>query len=225
MKLDANKQNIIFCDFDGTITVTDNIMDIMKHFQPSGWEDILRRIVDKEIPLQEGVGAMFALLPSSRKDEIIQFTRQSIRIREGFPELLEYVRENDFDFLVTSGGIDFFLLPTLAPFELRPEQIYCNGSDFSGEQIRITWPHPCDEQCDKGCGMCKTTIIRSYSPEKYNRILIGDSLSDFEGSKQADFVFARSHLAEECEKLGIAYRKFETFHDVINGLNALREGN
>ncbi|GIP32438.1 2-hydroxy-3-keto-5-methylthiopentenyl-1-phosphate phosphatase [Paenibacillus sp. J2TS4] len=224
MKLDAGKKNIIFCDFDGTITVTDNILDIMKHFQPDGWEDLLRQVLDKEITLQEGVGGMFALLPSSLKEEIIQYTRQSIRIREGFPELLDYVREHDFEFLVTSGGIDFFLLPTLAPFDLKPEQIYCNGSDFSEERLRITWPYPCDEHCGKGCGMCKTSIIRSYSPDRYNRILIGDSISDFEGAKQADFVFARSHLAEECQKLGMPYHKFATFHDVIYGLNALRGG-
>lgn len=30
----------VFCDFDGTITEKDNIINIMKHFAPSGWEGI-----------------------------------------------------------------------------------------------------------------------------------------------------------------------------------------
>ena len=38
-----SKERIIFCDFDGTITVNDNIVAIMKHFNPEGWEGIVER--------------------------------------------------------------------------------------------------------------------------------------------------------------------------------------
>lgn len=224
MKLDTNKKTIIFCDFDGTITLTDNIHAIMKHFQPEGWETILNKILNKELTLQAGVGGMFALLPASKQEEILQFAEEYIQIRDGFQSLLDYCTKENYQFLVTSGGMDFFIYPALKPFHIPSEHIYCNTGDFSGEQIRIQWPHPCDEHCAKGgCGMCKTTIIRSYPADEYNRILIGDSLSDFAGAQVADYIFARSDLAEECKKLQLPHSEYETFYDVVQGLETLRE--
>lgn len=209
------KKPIIFCDFDGTITANDNIVAIMEHFKPDGVEQIIDDIIHKRISLREGVGSMFALFPSSRKDEIITYALKQAIIREGFPELLAFCKQHDIPFLVTSGGIDFFVYPLLTPYDLKPEQIYCNGSDFSSEQILITWPHACDEHCKNDCGMCKPRVIRQYPSDQYFRMMIGDSISDFEGAKLADLIFARSHLQEKCEQDGKPYVPFETFHEVI----------
>jgi 2-hydroxy-3-keto-5-methylthiopentenyl-1-phosphate phosphatase len=219
----TGKQKIIFCDFDGTITNNDNIVAIMQHFDPVGAEPIVKKIIDRTITVKEGVGAMFALLPTSRREEIVHYAIHNATIRDGFADLLAYCKEHDIRFLVTSGGIDFFVYPLLEPFGLKPEQIFCNASDFSGDRIRIVWPHPCDEHCDNrgGCGMCKTTIIRSYPAERYERILIGDSITDFPGAKLVDTVFARSHLIDLCEELKLNYYPFGTFHDVIARLKEM----
>ncbi|WP_281888058.1 2-hydroxy-3-keto-5-methylthiopentenyl-1-phosphate phosphatase [Paenibacillus sp. YYML68] len=218
----TQKQRIIFCDFDGTITVNDNIVAIMKHFQPEGWETLVKQVLSKEITIRDGVGRMFALLPTSRKDEVIDYAIRNVKLRDGFRELLDYCRKEQVTFLVTSGGIDFFVYPVLEPFDIDKDRIYCNGSDFSGASIRIVWPHACDEHCHNDCGMCKTTIIRRYPREQYERILIGDSVTDFEGAKLADLVFARAQLIELCEELGLNYKPFESFHEVIQGLEETR---
>lgn len=213
------KQPIIFCDFDGTITKSDNIVSLVQHFAPSGWESIMKDIVQHNISIRQGVGDLFALFPSIMKEQILAYVLETATIREGFAELIEFTRAHHIPFLVTSGGIDFFILPLLAPFNLEPEQIYCNGSDFSGEKIKILWPHPCDEHCHVDCGMCKMRIIRSYPVESHFRILIGDSLTDFEGAKLADLVFARSHLIERCKETGLNYIPFEQFHSIVDYLN------
>ncbi|WP_248925485.1 2-hydroxy-3-keto-5-methylthiopentenyl-1-phosphate phosphatase [Paenibacillus hamazuiensis] len=215
-----NRQRIIFCDFDGTITVNDNIVAIMKHFKPEGWDKLVEQVLSKQISISEGVGAMFALLPSSRQKEVVDYAISNAVIRPGFRELLDYCREQDVKFLVTSGGIDFFVYPLLAPFSIPQENIYCNGSDFTGERIRIVWPHPCDEQCHNECGMCKTTIIRSYPSDRYEKILIGDSVTDFEGAKLVDTVFARSHLIDMCKEIGLPYHPFNDFYDIIDKLQS-----
>ena len=59
-----------------------------------------------------------------------------------------------------------------------------------GNIIEILWPNRCDEHCKTDCGMCKTSIIRSYDAERYERIIIGDSITDFEGAKLVDTIFA-----------------------------------
>ncbi|GLI08402.1 2-hydroxy-3-keto-5-methylthiopentenyl-1-phosphate phosphatase [Paenibacillus tyrfis] len=217
-----SKQRVIFCDFDGTITVNDNIVAIMKHFQPEGWDTLVNQVISKEITIREGVGRMFALLPTSRRQEVVDYAIGNVTIRSGFRELLDYCKREDILFLVTSGGIDFFVYPVLSSFAILKENIYCNASDFSGTHIRILWPHSCDAECDNDCGMCKTRIIRSYPRETYERIMIGDSVTDFAGAKLADTVFARSHLIELCQELGLNYYPFEDFHDVIKRLEEMK---
>jgi 2-hydroxy-3-keto-5-methylthiopentenyl-1-phosphate phosphatase len=216
------KQPVIFCDFDGTITEKDNIVATIAHFNPPGWQAIVDEIIGGHKSIRQGVGELFSLLPSSLQEEVISYSVGNAVIRAGFQELLQYAKQQHIRFLVTSGGIDFFIHRLLAPFAIAPEDIFCNKADFSGKQITIDWPHPCDEGCpNQGCGMCKTTIIRQYPPEHYTRILIGDSVTDFEGAKLADIVFARSHLITRCEEIGIPYYPFETFHDVVRQLEHL----
>ncbi|MGG4142788.1 2-hydroxy-3-keto-5-methylthiopentenyl-1-phosphate phosphatase [Paenibacillus algorifonticola] len=215
----AAKKRIVFCDFDGTITVNDNIIAIIRHFNPPGWEPIVEQTITQQISIREGVGKLFRLLPSSMQKEVVHFGITNARIREGFGEFLSYCRKNEIEFYVTSGGIDFFVYPVLEPFDIPQDHIYCNGHDFSGANIEITWPHPCDGQCSNECGMCKTTIMRGFPAEKYERIVIGDSVTDFEGAKLADTVFSRSHLTTKCQELGLPHSEYETFHDIIRVLD------
>ncbi|MCI3920341.1 2-hydroxy-3-keto-5-methylthiopentenyl-1-phosphate phosphatase [Paenibacillus sp. TRM 82003] len=217
----TGKQPIIFCDFDGTITLSDNIVAIMKQFDPPGWQSIVDEIVGGRKSIRQGVGEMFALFPSDKQEEIKRYVLDTAGIRPGFAELLGLCKDKGIPFFVTSGGIDFFLKPLLEPFDIDDNHIYSNGADFSGERIEIVWPHPCDEHCDTDCGMCKTRVIRNYPKEAYYRILIGDSLTDFEGAKLADLIFARSHLSVRCRELGLPFHEYDTFHDVIDVLRTI----
>lgn len=216
------KKRIVFCDFDGTITVNDNIIAIIKHFNPVGWEKIADQTISQELSIKDGVGQLFRLLPSSMQKEVIAFGISNARIREGFSDFLAYCRENQIEFYVTSGGIDFFVYPILEQFGIPSDHIYCNSSDFTGERIEILWPNPCDEHCSNDCGMCKTTIMRRFPADQYERIIIGDSVTDFEGAKLADIVFSRSHLTVKCNELGLTHHEYESFHDIINYMNAER---
>ncbi|MFG1733317.1 2-hydroxy-3-keto-5-methylthiopentenyl-1-phosphate phosphatase [Paenibacillus sp. 843] len=212
------KQPIIFCDFDGTITNNDNIVAIMKHFKPEGFESIMQDTLDRTISIREGVGRMFALFPSSMREEITDFVLNHAGIREGFSAFLNYLKSERIEFYVTSGGIDFFVDPLLKPFGIPADHIFCNGSNFEGDHIEITWPHPCKESCHNDCGMCKVTVMDRFPADQYYRILIGDSLTDFEGAKQADLVYSRSSLTEQCKKLGVFHVPFETFTDIQNDM-------
>lgn len=218
----ATKKRIVFCDFDGTITVNDNIIAIIKHFNPDGWEAIAEKTIATELSIKDGVGRLFRLLPSSLQKEVIDFSISNARIREGFADFLGYCKQHDIEFYVTSGGIDFFVYPILEPFQIPRDHIYCNSSDFGGERIEILWPNPCDEHCNNDCGMCKTTIMRRFPADQYERIMIGDSVTDFEGAKLADLVFSRSHLTTKCKELGLPHIEYETFHDIIGAMNEER---
>ena len=219
-------QPIIFCDFDGTITATDNIVSLMTHFAPVESEKIAQAMFAKTITFKDGITAMFELLSSHQKDEVIEYLLHTAVIREGFSEFVQFAQINDIPFYVVSGGVDFFIKPMLEQFGPF-SGVYCNSADFSGSQIELLFPNTCDEACTKyevqGCGCCKPSVMRTVSQENQFKIVIGDSISDYEAAKQADLVLARDHLIGLCEELQIPYKPFETFYDCIDAVKELIE--
>ncbi len=208
----------ILCDFDGTVTEHDNIIALMTEFAPpEAFEPLKKGVLDQSLSIQSGVGQMFRLLPSDRKQDYIDFLEQRAVIRPGFKTLLSFAKSNGIDFAIVSGGIDFFVQPILQEL-LTDEAIYCNGSDFSGETVRIEWPHTCDAACNNQCGCCKTSITRKLKQDGDIIVAIGDSVTDFELAKQADHVYARDYLITLCKQHGIAYTPFETFYDIVDHL-------
>ena len=60
--------------------------------------------------------------------------------------------------------------------------------------------------------------MRKVSQNDTYKIVIGDSVTDFEASKQADYVLARDFLKVKCEEWAIPHIPFETFYDCIEAL-------
>lgn len=208
------KKPMIFCDFDGTITNSDNIIAIMKKFAPAEWDDIKDKVLSQEISIKEGVGKMFALLLSEKKEIITEYILAHAEIRDGFREFVAFTKEEGIPLYIVSGGIDFFVKPLLDGV-VEEANIYCNHSDFSGETINILWPHACDEECNNDCGCCKPSIIRKLAETDTYKIVIGDSITDLEATKLADQVIARDFLIKKCEEHSIPFSPFETFYDVM----------
>lgn len=208
---------VIFCDFDGTVTEKDNIIAIMNRFGPEGWDELKEGVLNRTISIREGVGKMFSLLPVSLKEEIIEFAVENARIRPGFQDFLDFAKEEGIPVYIVSGGIDFFLDPIIKQFG-PITGIYCNGSDFSREMITIEWPNSCDHHCANDCGCCKPSIMRKLEQGDTYKIVIGDSVTDLEAAKQADFVLARDYLKVKCEEWEIPHTEFETFYDCIEAL-------
>ncbi|MGG3469938.1 2-hydroxy-3-keto-5-methylthiopentenyl-1-phosphate phosphatase [Neobacillus pocheonensis] len=205
---------VIYCDFDGTITESDNIIAIMKKFAPPEWEAIKDQILSQQISIRQGVGRLFSLLPIDRREEITKYAIENAKIRAGFKEFVEFTREAGIPLYIVSGGIDFFVHPILS--EYHPfTGIYCNESDFSDKKIRILWPNECDSLCNNDCGCCKPSIIRKLNHQNSFKIVIGDSVTDLEAAKHADFVLARDLLQEKCQEWGINHHGFKTFFDCI----------
>lgn len=214
------KKFAVFCDFDGTITEKDNIISIMQNFAPSEWIQVKDQILAQEITNQEGVGKMFSLLPSRLRNKIAHFTVQNASIRPGFQEFIDFLNEHDIPLFIVSGGIDFFVEPILKRFGPFAG-LYCNGADFSGENIEILWPYSCDDYCSNGCGCCKPSVIRKLEGNRFYKIVVGDSITDLEAAKQADYVLARDFLEDKCRELGIRFDSFETFFDCIESIKKM----
>lgn len=209
----------IFCDFDGTITERDMIITLMEKFAPEGWETLRDAVLNRDVSVQEGVGQMFAMIDTCLRQDMIDYIQSIVKIRAGFPEFIEYVKEQNIEFYVTSGGMDFFVYPILKPW-VTPEHIFCNHTDWSGRTVRVEWPHPCDEQCSGGCGCCKPALMRRFD-HGCEQIVIGDSVTDAKAAHVANLVFARSRLIEICQQESIPFRSFENFFDILKALQEI----
>jgi 2-hydroxy-3-keto-5-methylthiopentenyl-1-phosphate phosphatase len=214
---------IIFCDFDGTITENDNIINIMKYYNPPGWETIKDDILAGKISIRKGIGRLFGLLPASCQEEITNYAIKKATIRPGFHQFIQYCQEHNIRLLITSGGIDFFVYPILSRYSVPKQDIYCNSSDFSGKLILILWPYSCDSLCSNDCGMCKPSILRSHSSIDNIKIVIGDSITDLAVAKMADLVIARDFLLQKCQEHSLPYKEFVSFYDVIEILKKFYE--
>lgn len=216
----------IFCDFDGTITETDNIEAIMSHFAPEQSRAIIEAVLSKKMSIKDGVAEMFQQIDSTKKEAIIQFLNEHAIIREGFQQFVQFTRDEQIPFYVISGGIDFFLEPMLKPFGPF-DGVYCNHSDFTNDKIKIVYPHSCQPICSnyevQSCGCCKPSIMNNLVDEHTFSIVIGDSITDFEAAKHANLVFARDRLLKLCEDSNIEHIPFTTFHDCLTALQSKME--
>lgn len=106
----TTRKPFVICDFDGTITMNDNIINIMKTFAPPEWVALKDGVLSKTLSIKEGVGRMFGLLPSRLKEEITSFVLEDAKIREGFREFVAFINEHEIPFYVISGGMDFLYI-------------------------------------------------------------------------------------------------------------------
>jgi 2-hydroxy-3-keto-5-methylthiopentenyl-1-phosphate phosphatase len=201
----------VFCDFDGTITERDMIVTICEKFCPPEWVQIKDAILSRKLGVRQGVAELFAMIPSSKKQDIIEYGQSVVRWRAGFQEFLEFCKANGLEFIVCSGGIDFFVEPLMAPYARWISKLFTIPSDFSGPTIQLRHPFGCETE-----GLCKAKVMEQY-PESI-RVLIGDSITDLHGAHQADVVYARNGLKDYLDQDKVSYYSFETFFDVKRSL-------
>ena len=174
-----SKTPIIFSDFDGTITERDVIISIMERFAPPEWIEIKNKILyERTITLKDGVEKLFSLIESSKKNEIVGFIKDKVKLREGFEDFLDFCEKEKIEFNVLSGGLDFHIEPVLGKFRNKLK-IFCNKANFNSEKIKIDYEYlPKDCSLCGDCGFCKIEVIERFPKERFTRILIGDSLTD-----------------------------------------------
>ncbi|PGL66775.1 2-hydroxy-3-keto-5-methylthiopentenyl-1-phosphate phosphatase [Bacillus sp. AFS055030] len=203
----------IFCDFDGTITEGDNIVNLIKEFAPPSVSEQINDVLNGNLSIREGVEKMFATIPSLKKQEMTDFVIDRTVIRDGFSDFIQFVRAQQYELKVVSGGLDFFVHPILADY-LPLSDVLCNRTDFTGQTVKIHWDHSCDENCTNDCGMCKPSVKRKFSESNDFIIVIGDSITDLQIAKEANLIFARDFLKDKCKELSLPFISFENFYDI-----------
>jgi 2-hydroxy-3-keto-5-methylthiopentenyl-1-phosphate phosphatase len=199
-------KRIVFCDFDGTITVQETFVAMLKRFTPEVADQILPEIYAKRVTLREGVRQMLESIPSSSYPKIIEFTR-SQPIRAGFLDLLTFLNAQNIPFVVVSGGLQGMVEAALEPFDELISAIYAVDVNTAGVYLRV------NSRYEGGTEMvAKAQIMTTYEADE--TIAIGDSITDWNLALAASIVFARPSLTNFLEEHSKPYMTWTDFIDV-----------
>lgn len=209
-------QKVFLSDFDGTITERDVIHSIMENFAPPIWKNILNELMTGKIDIDIGIKKMFNLIPSDKKEEIINWVLENIKIREGFDDFLDFLNENNILFVILSGGIDFYINPLIEPYKDKIHKIYSNKAIFKKDYIDVEFIYKCDGVCKRSCGVCKPYIIKKDF-KNYFKFYAGDGITDLTASEYVDFIFATGSLQKYLKNKD--FFSFDNFYQIREFIN------
>lgn len=206
-------KQIVFCDFDGTITVEETFVAVFKKFSPELSAQLLPEMYARRVTLREGVRKILESIPSSKYGEILELT-QPQPIRTGFLELLDFLEFQKVPLVVVSGGLRGMVEVVLDSLVNRVHAIYAIDVDTSGSHLKV------HSDYEGGTEMvAKVQVMAQYPAEQ--KIAIGDSLTDLNMALEASIVFARSSLAKYLNEYQKPYIPWNDFLEVRNHLAQL----
>lgn len=198
----------IVCDFDGTITRTDVIDNVLGRFADPSWEAIEREWQSGRIGSRECLGRQLALVRAYPAQLLDYF--DSVEIDPAFPGFVELVLGLGATMDVVSDGLEQGIARILSRHECPLLPIIANGlRQVDQNSWRITFPHASDA-CRVASGNCKC----KSTPNGKRVLVIGDGRSDMCVASTADFVFAKGSLAEHCEQNHIPFARFDSFAEL-----------
>ncbi|WP_445246871.1 HAD-IB family phosphatase [Microcoleus sp. OTE_8_concoct_300] len=206
-----NQKRVVFCDFDGTITVEETFVAMLKHFAPELSSQLMPEMYARRLSLRSGVRQLLESIPSECYGEIVEFSRGKL-MRPGLVELLDFLDERKVDFVIISGGLRIMVETVMGDLVNRASVIYAVDVDASGPRLQVNSEFEGDTEL-----VSKVQMMGQHPAEE--QVAIGDSLTDFNMALQASSVFARDRLAEYLDEQQKPYTKWDNFFDVLESLS------
>jgi 2-hydroxy-3-keto-5-methylthiopentenyl-1-phosphate phosphatase len=192
-------------DWDGTATAGDTLHATVREFGDPDVFVAMQSEMDR-LTLQEIIAAEIATVNAPLED-VVQFLLETIELRPGFAEIVERHAP-----LVVSMGFHELIEPLLARdgVEVR---VVANRLDARPDGWRAVFR---DQALCNVCGEpCKRSDVAGLDEFVY----VGDGFSDRCVARAASRVFARDGLAEYLTAEGVAFDRFDDFHDVARALD------
>ncbi|MDY7024395.1 MAG: HAD-IB family phosphatase [Cyanobacteriota bacterium] len=201
---------IVFCDFDGTITIEETFVAMLKQFAPQISAEIMPKLYNQELTLRQGVRQMLESIPSARYPEVIEFSRRQ-QIRPGLVEFIDFLDSQAVPFVVVSGGIRIMVETVLGDLVNRVAAIYAVDIDAQEDYWRV------NSEFESGTELvAKVKVMDLYESDE--KIAIGDSVTDLNMALNVPLIFARDRLAKYLEEQQKPYIFWTDFFEVCDYL-------
>ena len=210
MIFDKSYKQIVFCDFDGTITAEETFVGMLKQFATVPYSAVEAQLTAGKLTLKDAVRRLVESIPTQCHSQVLQYISDK-RIRDGFTELLDFLHYHGVPFVVVSGGLVESVTAKLIPYRERIHAIYAAETSVAGDFLSVSSEFESPSEL-----VAKTRVMDQYSCKQ--SIVIGDGITDLNIAMAADLVFARGHLAGYLKSRGKPHIIWKDFFDVCNHL-------
>jgi len=154
-----------------------------------------------------------SLLNITKKD-LYEFL-DGIKIDKGFLEFVKFVKSNyNAKVYILSDGFRLFIKKILGRYDVKIDGIYANSVYFINNKFKTLYRY---SQNNCQLGVCKCHLLQKLKEDKI--VYIGDGMSDFCASKNADFVFAKGKLLNFLKAQNMShFTNFSYFEGIIDQL-------
>jgi 2-hydroxy-3-keto-5-methylthiopentenyl-1-phosphate phosphatase len=197
----------VVLDWDGTVTEVDGLHLVLLEFGDDEIYEAHESRLGRDLTLQEVIAGEFRSVRAPLP-EVVDFVRDHARVRDGFGEFARRRRP-----LIVSSGFHELIAPVLERERLGLE-VRANRLDPRPEGWRVLFRQ--QETCQVCGERCKRPDVAGLGEFAY----VGDGFSDRCVAEAATRVFARDGLAEYLAAKGVAFERFEDFHEVERALSA-----
>ena len=210
-------KTVIQCDFDGTITEEDQSFLLLDAFASGNWRQLLTEYRAGKISVGYFNTKAFAMVKEGRQT-LVNFVKQTAKIRPGFHKLLAYCRSEEIRFTIVSNGLDFYISTILTDIGMENIEVFAAQTQFVPTGIEVKYVGPDGTHLDSDF---KEAYTRSFLAKGYRVVYVGNGLSDISAAKHAHHVFARGELLNLCKQRKLNCIPFVDLNDVVRGLKPL----
>jgi 2-hydroxy-3-keto-5-methylthiopentenyl-1-phosphate phosphatase len=208
----------IFCDFDGTISLSDTADLILTEFADPIWEEIEAEWVAGEIDSATCMARQIPLInaPLAAIDELLD----TVELRDGFASFLGWTRRRSVPVQIVSDGVDYFIRRILARHDIHDVPIIANRLVQKDGLFSLEQPW---RIVGCGSGVCKCHAVE-VPADGSKLVFVGDGRSDFCVASRPDILFATNSLESYCADREIAHVPFTSFASVQSALERIAAG-
>ncbi len=208
--MDTLASPLVFCDFDGTITVQETFVGMLERFTPQLWSTLKPDIYSLQLSLKNGVRQLLESIPSQRYPEILEYMSTQ-PLTPGFPEFLEFLDHHDIPIVIVSGGLQDMVETALGSLVQQVRAIHAAHVNTDSPYLKALSEFEGDTEL-----VAKVDVMNHYGSE--TTIAIGDGVTDLNMALHASLVFAKSSLARYLDDRKHSYIPWTTFFDVRDEL-------
>ena len=209
MKEDRNI--LIQCDFDGTVTIEDASFAILDAYIPDKWRKLFKEYQDGEMTVGEFNYRAFSMVKAD-KSSLLDVVNRNVRVRPGFSEFVKYCRGKQYKFIIVSNGLDFYIEDILEKEGLSDIDVFASNTVFNPEGLEVRHKGPDGNYLDDNV---KAAYAEYYLEQGYEIVYLGDGRSDLLPASKCHYVFATGSLVDYCREANLPCTPFENFNDIV----------
>ena len=210
-----------FLDFDGTVTTTDAVDQMLDKFADKKWKSVEREWEFGKIGSRECLSRQIELMRAT--NEQLSELASNILIDPHFVPFLEKAEQLGVLVTIVSDGFDL-LIEQILKRNLGEKSSYLKALPIFSNRLQkndggFKAVFGSEPPCEHGCANCKAAVIKKLTAPDDHVFFVGDGLSDRYAAEVSQLTFAKGKLLEFCREKNIDCIAYPDFRKVTEWIS------